>query len=254
MSSLRCIIADDEPLARELTASMLRENTDVEIVGDYGSGRSTLDAIHALRPDLVLLDIQMPDLTGLEVAAALPREDPPAIVFVTAYDEFALRAFDLHAVDYLLKPFPPDRLVTAVERARERRGRADRRPEAQNLFALLDEFRVRGQRKRRLAIRVGERTYIQPVDEIEWIEADGKFVRVHAGKKVLTAREAMHTLHAELDPALFLRVSRSAIVNLDHVREIQPWFKGDFVLILKSGKEIFSTRAYRDGVLDVLGR
>jgi two-component system, LytTR family, response regulator len=254
MPVLRCIIADDEPLARELTSAMLRAHTDVEIVGDFGSGRAVLDAIWSLRPDLVLLDIQMPDLTGLEVASALPKEDPPAIVFVTAYDEFALRAFDVHAVDYLLKPFPADRLITAVQRAQERRARADRRPEAQHLFALLDEFRMRGQRQRRVAIKVGERTYIQPVDQIEWIEADGKFIRVHAGTNVLTAREAMHTLLAELDPGLFLRVSRSAIVNLDHVREIQPWFKGEFVLILRSGKEIVSTRAYRQGVLHVLGR
>jgi two-component system LytT family response regulator len=192
----------------------------------------------------------MPGLDGFEVLRELAPE-LPQVIFVTAYDQYALRAFDVHALDYLLKPFDEDRLARALDRARThlRAGRQESRGE---VLALLDELRGVRRWKERLVIRVGERAFLQPVADIDWLEADGKYVKVHVGKQSHTIRETMTQLCESLDPRRFLRISRSAIVNVDRIREIQPWFRGDYVVIMQNGAEVTSTRGFRDTLRDLL--
>jgi two-component system LytT family response regulator len=250
------IVVDDEPHARTLLRVMLAEHPDVDVVGEYGTGTEALAAIRRDAPDLVLLDIQMPGLTGIEVAEAIAQApDPlPSIVFVTAYDEYAIQAFEIHAVDYLLKPVDPARLERALERVRARVSAPLAGDQLERLQRMLDAFAARERRTERIAIRVGERTYLQRTDEIEWVEAEGKHMKIHVGGKSYAMRETMRNVETRLDPTRFIRVSRSAMVNLDHVREIQPWFNGDFVLILRSGTEVTTTRAYRDQLREVIAR
>jgi two-component system LytT family response regulator len=248
---LRTVIVDDEPPARELLVAMLAPHADVEVVAEYRSGSEAARGLAADRPDLVFLDVQMPGRTGLQVAAELTSCGAPAVVFVTAYDQYAVRAFELHALDYLLKPFSAARLAETVARARTHRlhPAADARV-AQAVEMLL----ARGGETRRIAIRVGERTYLRRAEEVEWVEADAKVVRIHLGGAAYAMRETMKCMEERLDPARFVRVSRSAIVNLDRVVEIQPWFNGDLMLILESGAQVTTTRGYRDRLREVLGR
>jgi two-component system LytT family response regulator len=250
MTALRTLVVDDEPLARELLRKMLAEHGDVEVIGECASGTQAVDAVRAERPDLLFLDVQMPGLDGFEVLRELAPE-LPQVIFVTAYDQYALRAFDVHALDYLLKPFDEDRLARALDRARThlRAGRQESRGE---VLALLDELRGVRWWKERLVIRVGERAFLQPVADIDWLEADGKYVKVHVGKQSHTIRETMTQLCESLDPRRFLRISRSAIVNVDRIREIQPWFRGDYVVIMQNGAEVTSTRGFRDTLRDLL--
>jgi two-component system LytT family response regulator len=232
MSALRSLIVDDEPLARELLRRMLAQHGDVEVVGECGSGTQAVEAVREARPDLIFLDVQMPGLDGFGVLSEL-APDIPEVVFVTAYDQYALRAFDVHALDYLLKPFDEERLARAVDRARAHLRRPDAEGDRRQILALLDELRA-------------TRAFLQPVADIDWLEADGKYVKVHAGQRTHTIRETMTQLAEMLDPRRFLRISRSAIVNVDRIREIQPWFRGEYVVIMQSGAEVTSTRGYRD--------
>jgi two-component system LytT family response regulator len=245
--ALRTVIVDDEPPARELLAEMLAAHPDVDVVAEYGSGTEALGGIAEHQPDLVFLDVQMPGRTGLEVAAALGAE-APAVIFVTAHDRYAVRAFEVHALDYLLKPFSPARLAATLQRVRSGASPAA----ASAPVAEAVEMLLARERGRRLAIRVGERTYLRRVDEVDWVEADAKFVRIHLGGTAYTMRETMKSMEERLDPTRFVRVSRSAIVNLDRVVEIQPWFNGDQVLILESGATVTTTRGYRDRLRGLL--
>jgi two-component system LytT family response regulator len=251
MTTMRALIVDDEPLARELLRRMLDAHPDVEVVGEAGSGRAALEAVRADAPDLLFLDVQMPGLDGFEVLEALGAERLPQVVFVTAFDQYALRAFEVHALDYLLKPFDEERLARAMERARIHLSAPGRDHDRERILALLDELRGVRRWRERLVIRVGERAFFQPVAEIDWIEADGKYLKVHVGGKHHVIRETMTQLARALDPARFLRISRGAIVNVDRIREIQPWFRGEYMVILRNGAEVPSTRGYRDS-LDAL--
>lgn len=244
---LRTVIVDDEPPARELLAEMLAAHPDVAVVAEYGSGTEALRGVAEHAPDLVFLDVQMPGRTGLEVAAEMGGGGSPALVFVTAFDRYAVRAFELHALDYLLKPFSPARLAATLERVRGGRA-AGGGTVAEAVETLLG----RGHGVRRLAIRVGERTYLRRMDEVERVEADGKLVRIHVGGTSYAMRETMKSMEERLEPGRFVRVSRSAIVNLDRVVEIQPWFRGDLVLVMESGAHVTTTRGYRDQLRGLL--
>lgn len=248
---LQCVIVDDEPLARDLLRSMLAEIEDVEVVAEFGEGKSAVEGIRDLRPELVFLDIQMPERDGFEVIAELAPDELPAVVFVTAYDEYALRAFEVHALDYLLKPFDRERLERTVRRAVDqlrRPGGGDR----QGLMSLLQQLNRERRQQQRLVIKVRDRIYLQDVEEIDWIEANGRFVDIHVGDQTHSMRDTMQNMKETLDPTRFVRVSRSAIVNLDRVAEIQPWFSGDLVLIMRNGTNITTTRGYRDRLKDIL--
>jgi two-component system LytT family response regulator len=250
MSVLRTIIVDDEEPARELLRALLTAWPDVRIVGESGDGTAALALIQRDAPDLVFLDVQMPGLTGIEIASELlDGERVPSIVFVTAYDRYAIKAFEVSACDYLLKPFDADRLRATVERVLARR-----RESPADVLGALRSFVATGTSAARGQVIVktdGRHLFLDP-DEIEWIEAVGKELKIHLATSVVMARETMNALEARLDPARFVRVQRSAIVNRVHIREVQPWFKGDYVLILKRGTRVVSGRTYRAAVQRLL--
>lgn len=251
---IRSIIVEDELLARELLRSMLEEHSAIEVIAEFGDGESALVGIREHQPDLVFLDVQMPVMSGLEVVQNLHRDEIPAIIFVTAYDQFALQAFEVNAVDYLLKPFDEERLEEAVGRMQRRRA-SEAVQQTERVLALLGEMgpRLATRTLRRIAVKHGGKTLLRQVESVEWLEAEGKYVRLHlVGGGTNLIRETMTGLAESLDTDRFFRVSRSAIINIDHVREIQPWFNGELAIILNSGDQVNTTRAYRDSIKSVL--
>jgi two-component system, LytTR family, response regulator len=228
VKNARALVVDDEALARERVRTLLAQAAGVEIVGECSGGREAVDAILAQRPDLVFLDVQMPDLSGFEVLDAVATEWLPAVIFVTAYDEYAIKAFDVHAIDYLLKPIEPERFRKALARATKR-----------GLLSLLDERPID-----RLVIRArGKVSFLKP-SEIDWIEADGKHAVLHAGRETHVVRHTLTRLEQRLAPHGFVRVHRSAIVNVDRIKELEPWFHGEYVVILKDGTKLTSSAAH----------
>jgi two-component system, LytTR family, response regulator len=251
MDKIRALIVDDEPLARERLTDLLVGDTEVEIIGECGDGLAAVAAIEAQKPDLIFLDVQMPELDGFGVLEAI--EATPVIVFVTAYDQYALRAFEVHALDYLLKPFDRERFEKALQRAkhqimRERAGAVNR-----ELVALLADLKSRPKPLERLVIKAGGRVFFLRVDEIDWIEAAANYVKLHTGKETHLLRETINGLAAKLDPEKFLRIHRSIIVNLERVKEMQPWFHGDYVIIMQDGAQLTSSRNYREQLRKLLG-
>ena len=242
--AIRCLLVDDEPLVRRGIRAFLADVPDVEVVGEARNGVEALAAIRRDAPDLVFLDVQMPELDGLGVVAALSPGPMPAIVFVTAYDAYALKAFDVHAVDYLLKPFDEARFRTALARARERlsggRDGLERR-----LDALLADLRPPAWLER-LAVRRNTATLFVDIASVEWLEAADNYVKVHTLGARHLIRETLKTLESQLDPRRFARIHRSAIVNLDRVREVRALPRGDHVVRLASGAEVTLGRAYRE--------
>ncbi|MFN8546633.1 MAG: response regulator [Candidatus Eisenbacteria bacterium] len=242
---IRAYIADDEALAREGLRLRLDPAPDVEIVGEAASGRVAVEGILALRPDLVFLDIEMPELNGFEVIAAVGSEHLPRVVFVTAFDQYAIRAFDAHAVDYLLKPVSAARLAEAL--ARVRRDLALHSPlEAAARVNELLESRTPGDHwLDRFVVSEGDRVILVRVEEVDWIGAAGNYVELHLGARTLLLRERMSELADRLDPLRFARIHRSSIVNLARVRKLLPERHGDGVLVLESGARLKISRSYR---------
>ena len=225
----------------------------ITLVGEARNGREAVDAVRAQRPELLFLDVQMPELDGFGVLEALAGEPMPVVVFVTAYDEYAIRAFDVHAVDYLLKPFDEDRFRTALGRARSRL--AERRADTldQRLEAVLTALRAREQYVDRLLVKSEGRVTVVQVDDVDWIEAADNYARVHTARGRYLVREPIKALERKLNPRHFARVHRSAIVNLARVRELQPMFGGEYVIILSTGAKLTLSRGYRDAFRDRLG-
>jgi two-component system LytT family response regulator len=242
------MIVDDEPLARRRLRSLLSGEPDVEIIGEYGNGRDAVTAIRETKPDLVFLDIQMPELDGFGVVREVGAAAMPAVVFVTAFDEYALKAFDVHAFDYLLKPVDRDRFASTIRRARGRASGDDARVLGDRLEALLAEVRGRRLEPQRLPIRKDGRIFLVRPEDIDWLEADGNHVRVHIGKESHLIRETLSKLESRLPERSFMRIHRSTLVNIARIREIQPWFQGDYVLLLTDGTRLTSGRSYRDRV------
>ena len=254
--TLRVVSVDDEPLVRERIRTLLAERDDVTLVAECGDGASAVRAIVDEQPDLVLLDVQMPELDGFEVVDALPAAERPAVIFVTAYDEYAVRAFDVNAVDYLMKPLEPPRFHAALDRAIARRGEtrdagrpADAYPE---LTAVLREIRALRGYGERLVVRDGQRVTFVPVADIDRIEAAGNYVRLHTGRTSILMRESMKAVEARLDPDRFTRVHRSTIVNIDRIAHVEPHFHGEYVLTLRDGTRLTSSRSYSDRVRALL--
>ena len=246
MEPVRVLIVDDEPLARDGVRLHLELEPGFEVVGEAGSGEEAVSLIEQLAPDLVFMDVQMPGVDGFGVVDAVGVERMPVTIFVTAYDQFALKAFDAHALDYLLKPFDAERFRSALERAREQlRGRRIEGVEGQ-LAALLRELRGKREYLERIVVRSGGRILILRVDDIDWLEAASNYVRIHAGGRQYLLRETMSNLEARLDPGHFVRIHRSTMVRLDRIRELEPLFQGDYVLILEDGTRLTSSRGYRD--------
>lgn len=291
MASVRVLIVDDEALARQRVRRLLQNEPDVEIVGDAETGRDAVRMIHELQPDLVCLDVQMPELDGFGVLRELEGGRVPMVLFITAYDEHAQRAFDVHAVDYVLKPVDADRFRAAFERARTQRAHAvaaERLGELLDTVRRLADGRAGGQGAMegasgmpalnggsngsgngaaqngnggngasryasRILVKQDGRMFFVKTTEIDWIEADRNYVRLHVGKAAHTIRERISHLEETLDPRLFARIHRSTIVNLNRVREMQQWFSGDYVVILEDATRLRLSRHYRDRVEKQVG-
>jgi len=258
MRPIRTLIVDDEPAAREGMRHLLAADPEIVLAGECSNGREAAAAIRDTSPDLVFLDVQMPELDGFGVLREVGVERAPAVVFVTAFDQYALRAFDVHAIDYLLKPFTDDRFRQSLDRAKQlvRQGRMG--DLTRKLAALLDnDESARAPAPSyldRLVVKSGGKVTLLPVGEIEWIDAEGDYVRIHVGKTWHLLRETMKNLEDQLDAARFVRIHRSTIVNLEKVKELQPFFRGEYVVVLHNGTTLKLSRGYRDNLEARLGR
>jgi two-component system LytT family response regulator len=246
---IRVLIVDDEAPARERLKRLLADIEGVELIGQAEGGVQAVEMVERERPDLVLLDIQMPGLDGFGVIEAL--EDPPPVIFVTAYDEYAIRAFEVNALDYLLKPFSRERLEKAVRRAQE--ALTEEQDFAMRLGPLLESLATQGRYLTRLAVRDRDRICVLDVDEVDWIDVEDEQVMVHVGDRAYLIRRTLTELEARLDPAHFFRAHRSAIVNLSRVKEVIPWFKGSHKLRLTTGAEVDLSRARARALRKILG-
>jgi two-component system LytT family response regulator len=250
--TLRVLIVDDEPLAREGVRRLLEKSEGIEIVGECSDGVQAIEAIHSIRPDLVFLDIQMPEVNGFDVIQQVGTNAMPAVVFVTAYDEFALKAFNVHALDYLLKPVDPARLAQSVARAMSHLSGIDSQNVGKKLQALLDDL-GRHYPDRIMVKTPGRITFLN-VDEVDWIEAEGDYVCFHAGGRKHLIRDKIGEVENRLNPDLFARIHRSSIVRLARIKELQPMFSGEYTVLLSNGEKLTMSRTYRDRVLATLNQ
>lgn len=245
---IRTLIVDDEPLVREGLCDIIGLIKSVEIVGECDNGLEAIKEIRRLAPDVVFLDIQMPGLSGFEVIENLEPEERPIVIFVTAYNEFAVRAFKINAADYLLKPFNEDNVRSAITRVRERLLTSQRLQTERKVNQLLGRLAVRQQYAERFIVPLGKLTRIVETKNIEWIEANGNYVSLHSKSEKLLLRETMKSIEKRLNPKLFVRIHRSTIVNLTQIKEIQLMPSGDYTLMLQNGKYLILSRWYRDEV------
>jgi two-component system, LytTR family, response regulator len=253
MEKIRTVIVDDEPLARRGIRAQLKNEKDIEIISECRNGLEAVKALESQAPDLVFLDVQMPELDGFEVVDAIGVERMPAVIFVTAYDRYALRAFEVHALDYLLKPFDDERFATAVQRARRQIKQKNLDDLSRRLQGLLDDLQSSRKYVERLVVKSAGRIFFLSVGEIDWIEAADNYVRLHAGRETHLLRETMNSLESKLDPAQFLRVHRSRIVNIGKIKELQPMFRGEYDIMLRDGTRLESGRGYRVKLQKLLG-
>jgi len=245
---IRALIVDDEPPARAKVARMLAARVDVEVVGEAGDGREAVERIRSLRPDVVILDIQMPGKTGFEVLASLEEDEIPHVVFATAYDEHAIRAFEVAAVDYLLKPFNQERLFRALDRVDSLRASGSGGPDYVSELLELLRLRESGGYLERLVVEFRGRRLVVETDEVRSLRAEGNYVSVHVEGRSYLCRGTLASYEARLDPRRFIRVHRSALVNLTRVRELEPIARGDQLLILDDGSEVRMSRHYREAL------
>jgi two-component system LytT family response regulator len=241
---LRAVIVDDEPLARERIRTLLEARAGMDIVAECADGEQAVAAVLATTPDILFLDIQMPELDGFGVLEALGSDAPPAVIFVTAFDEYAIRAFEAEAIDYLLKPVIPERFEKALARARQRL--EARRPEQSDdaMRALLTRLQAERGYATRFIARDGAKVTFIRVDDVDRIEAAGNYARIHAGGKSHLVRDTLKAIEARLDPAQFVRVHRSAIVRLERIAGLEPYFHGEYVVTLRDGTRLTSSRSY----------
>jgi len=268
--TIRVLIAEDEPVPRRRLARLLGEEPGVRVVAQCAGGREAVDRIHEEAPDIVFLDVQMPDLDGFQVIESVGLDRMPTIVFVTAYDEYAVRAFEVHAVDYLLKPYDQARFRTALARARQRleaqrQGPAPAAPDDESrLRALLRSLvetvpdaaaaslasshasTTTSATSEHVAVRVDGALRIVRLEEIDWFETEGNYLRLHAGKQSYLVRQTASHLEAQLDPRRFVRIHRRYLVNVARIHEVQPWFGGDAVVVLRDGTKLRLSRTYRE--------
>jgi two-component system LytT family response regulator len=252
--TIRAVIVDDEPLGRTLIREMLRGDPEIEVVGECSNGSEAIKSIGDLHPALVFLDVQMPEIDGFAVLAALDAARLPMIVFVTAYDQYAVRAFEVHAVDYLLKPFDRERFQRSLQRAKAQLRLERRSDVSERILALLEEQKAKMKYLERVVIKTHGRIFFLKTSEIDWIEAAGNYVSLHVKKESYLLRETIGGMESQLDPAKFPRIHRSQIVNLDRIRELRPWSHGEYHVILHDGTQLTLSRTYRDRLHELLGR
>lgn len=245
--SIAALVVDDEPIARRAIVRLLREDRDIALLGECGDGVSAVAAIRGQSPDLVFLDIQMPAMTGLDVVAEIGAERMPAVIFVTAYEQYAVRAFEANAVDYLVKPFSRDRFAATLRRAKARLQTAS--DDSVRILQALDALRQRDQYLERIPVRIDEHVVFINVDDIVWIKANRNIVELHLADRVHEMRETMTTLATRLDPRHFARIHRSAIINVRRVKTIHPWFNGHHVVTMDTGQQLRMSRYQHEAFL-----
>src|SRR6185503_16068948 len=252
---IRTLIVDDEPLGRRNLRVLLEKDPQIEIVEECRNGREAVKAINTLSPDLIFLDIQMPEWDGFDVLARVDPERIHAIIFVTAFDQYALKAFEVHALDYLLKPFDDERFAYALRRAKSQIEAREINRVSKRLLTLLEERENQRESATpeknyltRVMVKGTGRVVLLKVDEIDFIEADGNYAKLHVGRKAHLLREKMHDLEGRLDPAKFVRIHRSIIVNLDRIKEMHPHFNGDYIVVLDDGRQLRLSRTRRENL------
>jgi two-component system LytT family response regulator len=253
-TNTRVLIVDDEPLARERIRTLLLEEPGVEIVGEAADGITGAESVLALSPDIVFLDVQMPGADGFDLIEAVGSSKMPFVVFVTAYDRYALKAFDVHALDYLLKPFDRERFRQALTRARQQVHRTSGGEIERRLAAIVEDLRPAKARTERFVVKSGGRIFFVRTAEIDWIEAAGNYVKLHVGADSHLIRETMNAVEHKLSPDVFVRIHRCHIVNIEQVRELQPWFNGEYAVFLKNGTRLTLSRGYRERLQERVGR
>jgi two-component system LytT family response regulator len=254
VTKIRTLVVDDEPIARERILSLLEQESDVEVIGQCSDGVQAVSAINQHAPDLVFLDVQMPGTDGFGVIQNIGADRMPTVVFVTAYDEYALKAFEVHALDYLLKPFGRDRFQETLKHAREQLERRRAGDLGRRLLALVHDLKPEQPRLERLVVKSGGRVFFLRTDEIDWIESAGNYVRLHLGEESHLFRETMNGMEGRLDSRRFVRIHRSRIVNTERIKELQPWFNGEYVVILRNGTRLTLSRGYREKLQEQLGK
>jgi two-component system LytT family response regulator len=257
-SVIRAIVADDERLARKKLRVLLGSEPQVEVVAECPNGEQTVSAIRSFRPDMLFLDIQMPDLDGFAVLSEISSEQMPQVIFTSAYDQYAIRAFEAHALDYLLKPFDQDRLHAAIERASAEIRKSKDQELTNRVLELLSAVKPQKRQvpefEKRLAIRTNGRVVFLNLDEIHWIEAAANYVRLNTGKDSCLFRETISRVSERLNPAQFVRIHRSMIVNVRSIKELIPVNSGEYVVVLHSGKELSCSRGYRANLQNLIGK
>jgi two-component system, LytTR family, response regulator len=252
MSSIRALIVDDEAAARRRIKQLLCEQPGVEVVGECEDGPEAVAMTRAHSPDLLFLDVQMPGMSGFDVIREIGPERAPAVVFVTAFDQFALRAFDVHALDYLLKPFDRERFRRAVERAREQVSNAQAAALGLRLQGLLKDLGAAGRYAARLEVKKGGRTIFVPTEDVDWVAAADNYLELHVGRETHLIRETMAQLEGRLDPSSFVRIHRSALVNVERVKDLRPLFNKDHVLTMRDGTQLTVSRTRYDKLISLL--
>jgi two-component system LytT family response regulator len=251
---IRALVVDDEPLGRRRIRRLLARDADVEVIGDCTNGYEAVTAITEQIPDLVFLDVQMPEIDGFAVLERIDPHKLPFVIFVTAYDRYALKAFEVSAVDYLLKPFDRKRFETALQRAKTRLLTERDSELNQRTLALLEELKARSRHVDRLLIKSAGRAFFLKTEEIDWIEAEGKYVRLYVGRESYLLRDGIGSLETQLDPQKLVRIHRSTIVNIDRVKEFQPWFNHEYRVVLRDGTELMLSRSCRKKLAELLGQ
>jgi len=249
------VIIDDEPLARERIQTLLVDYPDFEVLAECADGHQGIETIKESSPELIFLDIQMPELDGFEMLEQLEPDELPCVVFCTAFDDYAVKAFEVHALDYLLKPIDKERFATTIERVKERLGNESGVDDTlrRGLLELIDELPSRRKFRDRLVVKSEGRVIFINAGEIDWIEAAGNYARLHVGEDSHLIRETMIGLERKLDPDKFVRIHRSAIVNVHGIREMQPLFHGEYLVVLESNTQLTLSRGYRDNLQRILG-
>jgi two-component system LytT family response regulator len=250
--TIRTVIADDEGLARTKLRLLLSSETGVSVVAECRDAKQTIAAVQTHKPDLLLLDIQMPDADGFEVLKRIPDDQMPVVIFTTAYDQYAIRAFEAHALDYLLKPFNQERLHSALERVKTELLKTHEHGLRARLLDLLGETKPESRQLRRLVIRTAGRVVFLDLDEVDWIEAAANYVKLHVGRDSYLLREGIGHIATRLDPEHFVRIHRSSIVNVDRIRELQPCDSGEYIAVLRDGKELSCSRGCRPQLLRLI--
>ena len=254
--SITTLIVDDEPLARDYIRRLLKDDDQIEIVGEAGNGRDAARLINEQKPELVFLDVQMPEMDGFTVLNNLEPDILPTVIFTTAYEAYAIRAFEIHALDYLLKPFDDHRFAQAVQHTKERlsRRQSEKPAESEQIKELLENINDTPQYLERFLIKSNGRIVFLKTKEIDWIKSDDKYVYLHFGKSSHLVRQSLSQMKTQLDPKLFVQIHRSAIVNIERIKELQPMFNGEYNILLENGAEVPLSRNYKSKLFDLLGK